>query len=128
MKGKSMAKFFSMLSWPLVLSRLLAAFFLLGSAINIIAPGSTAADYQRWGYPAWFHFVTGAMELAACVLLIAAPARLFGAALGSAVMLGAITTLLVHGEYAHAGLPAGILALLMLVGWVALLAWATVPA
>ena len=55
-------------------------------------------------------------------------ARLFGAALGSAVMLGAITTLLVHGEYAHAGLPAGVLALLILVGWLALRAWAAVPA
>jgi hypothetical protein len=43
-----------------------------------------------------------------------------GAPLGSVVMLGAITTLLVHGEYAHAGLPVGILALLILVGWVAL--------
>jgi hypothetical protein len=75
MKGKSMVKFFSALSWQLVLSWVLATFFLLGSVINIIAPGSTAADYQRWGYPAWFHFVTGAMELATCVLLIAAPAR-----------------------------------------------------
>jgi hypothetical protein len=120
MKGKSMVKFFSALSWQLVLSWVLATFFLLGSVINIIAPGSTAADYQRWGYPAWFHFVTGAMERATCVLLIAAPARPFGAALGSVVMLGAVTTLLVHGEYAHAGLPAGILALLILVGWVAL--------
>ena len=122
-----MAKFFSTLSGRSSLQWVLAAFFLLGSAINIIAPGSTAADYQRWGYPAWFHFVTGAMELATCVLLITPPARPFGAALGSAVMLGAITTLLVHGEYAHAGLPAGILALLILVGWMALRASPTVP-
>jgi len=31
--------------------------------INLLAPGSTAAEYKRWGYPDWFHFVTGALEL-----------------------------------------------------------------
>jgi hypothetical protein len=40
----------------------LAAFFVVGSLSNIFAPGSIYEEYLRWGYPRWFHFVTGSLE------------------------------------------------------------------
>ena len=78
---------------------------------------SAIAEYRKWGYPGWFHFVTAALELATAALLIEHTTRLFGAAIGGLVMLGAIATLVVHCDYMHAVLPAGILVLLMAVGW-----------
>ena len=52
------------LSWNSILSWAIAAFFVLGGVINVLALGSTTAEYRRWGYPDWFHFATGALEFA----------------------------------------------------------------
>src|SRR3984885_10750929 len=83
-----------------VLALALAAFF-VGSLSNIFAPGSIYEEYLRWGYPPWFHFVTGSLELTTAVLLVLARTRLWGAALGCTVMLAALATVTLHGEYGH---------------------------
>jgi DoxX-like family len=57
------------LPWNSILSWALAAFFVLGGVINVLALGSTTAEYRRWGYPDWFHFATGALEFATATLL-----------------------------------------------------------
>jgi DoxX-like protein len=104
-------------SWMPVLAWALVVFFVLGSSINILAPASVAAEYKRWGYPDWFHFVTGALELTAAALLAFSVTRWLGATLGCGVMLAAAATVIVHGEYTHAILPIIILALSAIVGW-----------
>ena len=97
----------------------LAAFFVVGSLSNIFAPGSIYEEYLRWGYPHWFHFVTGSLELTTAVLLAQARTRLWGSALGCAVMLAALATVTLHGEYGH-GVPPLIAATLsIVVGWIA---------
>lgn len=83
----------------------LAAFFVVGSISNIFAPGSIYDEYLKWGYPRWFHFVTGSLELTAALLLLRAPSRVLGAGLGCTVMCAALATVLIHGEYAHAVPP-----------------------
>jgi hypothetical protein len=105
--------------WSLILGWAVAAFFVLGGVINALALGSTAAEYQRWGYPDWFHFVTAALEFATAILLAFAATRLFGAALGGAVMLAAVATVTVHGEYVRATPPIIVVALLAIVAWTA---------
>jgi hypothetical protein len=115
-KGKTM----SHLAWNPLLAWALAAFFTVGAVINILAPGSTAAEYRRWGYPDWFHFVTGALEFATAILLAVAATRLLGAGLGGAVMLAAAATVFVNGEYARAAPPVAILVMLAIVAWTAL--------
>ena len=101
-----------------VLALALAAFFVVGSLSNIFAPGSIYEEYLRWGYPPWFHFVTGSLELATAVLLARASTRLLGAALGGAVMLGALATVTLHGEYGHAVPPLVVATLMIAVGWI----------
>jgi len=97
----------------------LAAFFVVGSLTNIFAPGSVYQEYLRWGYPHWFHFVTGSLELASAVLLARSRTRLWGAPLGCSVMLAALATVTLHGEYGH-GVPPLIAATLsIIVGWFA---------
>jgi hypothetical protein len=109
----------SHLTWNLILAWALAAFFTLGAVINILAPGSTAVEYRRWGYPDWFHFVTGALELATAVLLAVTATRLSGAGLGGGIMLAAAATVVVHGEYVRAAPPVAVLILLAIVAWAA---------
>jgi hypothetical protein len=104
----------------LILAWTLAAFFVLGGAVNVAGRGSTIAEYRRWGYPDWFHFVTGALEFATALLLALTTIRLLGAGLGAAVMLAAAATVIVHCEYARAVPPIVVLILLVVVGWSAL--------
>ncbi|GLQ97767.1 DoxX family protein [Dyella mobilis] len=107
----------SKISWRQALPFVLAAFFVVGSLSNIVAPGSIYEEYLQWGYPSWFHFVTGALEFTAAVLLFRAPSRLLGSALGCTVMLAALATVIVHGEYGHAIPPFVAATLSLVVGW-----------
>jgi nucleoside-diphosphate-sugar epimerase len=109
----------SKISWRQVSALALAAFFVVGSLSNIFAPPSIYEEYLRWGYPRWFHFVTGSLELTTAVLLARAQTRLWGSALGCTVMLAALATVTLHGEYGHGVAPLVVAALLILVGWIA---------
>src|ERR1700728_274028 len=106
----------SKISWRRVSALALAAFFVVGSLSNIFAPGSIYEEYLKWGYPHWFHFVTGSLELATAVLLARASTRLLGSALGCTVMLGALATVTLHGEFGHAMPPLVVATLTIVVG------------
>ena len=109
----------SKISWAQVSALALAAFFVAGSLSNIIAPPSIYDEYLRWGYPSWFHFVTGTLELTTAVLLARAQTRLWGSALGCAVMLAALATVTLHGQYGHGAAPLVAAVLTLVVGWIA---------
>lgn len=115
----------SKISWPQVVPLILAAFFVVGSLSNIFAPGSIYEEYLRWGYPRWFHFVTGSLELTTAILLFRAPTRVLGSALGFTVMLAALATVIVHGEYGHAIPPLVVATFSLVVGW---MSWRKRPA
>ncbi|QQO33557.1 DoxX family protein [Bradyrhizobium diazoefficiens] len=106
----------SKISWRQVSALALAAFFVVGSLSNILAPGSIYEEYLRWGYPHWFHFVTGSLELTAAVLLAQPRTRLWGSALGCAIMLAALATVTLHGEYGHGVAPLIVAILSIVVG------------
>lgn len=105
------------LNWKSALAWLLAAFFVLGGVMNIFVSPETAADYQRWGYPDWFHYVTGALELTAAALLISSQTRFYGAILAALVMIGAATTVLSNGELSHSVAPLVVLAVAAFVAY-----------
>ena len=102
--------------WRQVFALALAAFFVVGSLSNIFAPRSIYEEYLTWGYPPWFHFLTGSLELTAAILLARTSTRLLGSALGCAVMLGALATVTLHGEYGHALPPLVVATLTIVVG------------
>jgi hypothetical protein len=106
-------------SWRQVLPLALAAFFVVGSLSNIVAPRSIIEEYLKWGYPHWFHFVTGSLELTTAVLLARARTRLWGSALGCTVMLAALATVTLHGAYGHGVAPLVVATLSIVVGWIA---------
>lgn len=107
----------SRLRWVLVIAWILAALFAVSGFLNVTAPPQIRAQYQQWGYPAWFHFVTGSLELTAAVFLVFGSTRRWASVLGATVLSGAIATLLVHREFIHALTPAFFLVLAALVAW-----------
>lgn len=101
---------------PKILAWALAAFFMVGALGNTFPPAPIVENYSRWGYPSWFHYVTGGLELLTALLLALGSTRLVGVVLGSAVMGGAAATLLFHGDFSHAILPLVVLAALLALG------------
>jgi hypothetical protein len=112
------------ISWLQVLPLTLAVFFVVGSLTNIFAPRSIYEEYLKWGYPHWFHFVTGSLELMTAVLLARARTRLWGSALGCTVMLAALATVTLHGEYRHGVAPLVAVTISIVVGWIT---WRNAP-
>jgi DoxX-like family len=74
-------------------------------------------DYRRWGYPGWFHFVSGGMDLAVALLLPLAVTRLLGVMLGCGIMLVATAAVVFHREYHCAAPPLIVFVLLSILGW-----------
>jgi hypothetical protein len=105
------------ISWIEAPSFALAAFFVLGFVINTFAVKLVGPDYRRWGYPDWFHFLSGGLDLVVALLLPALVTRPFGVALGCGIMLAAMATVIYHREYPRAIPPFIVFALLTIVGW-----------
>jgi hypothetical protein len=95
----------SAISWLQGLAWALSAFFALGFVINTFAVKKVGPEYERWGYPDWFHFVSGGLELLVALLLPATVTRPFGIVLGGAIMLAAIATVIYHREHPRAVPP-----------------------
>lgn len=108
----------SQISWSRGLAVLLAVFFLMGAAGNILALGEIPADYARWGFPIWFRFVTGVVELTAAILLLWPSTRFSGAAVGLLVMGAACATVIFHGEVGRAIAPLVVFAVCAVVAWI----------
>uniref|UniRef100_UPI003B528FB8 DoxX family protein n=1 Tax=Roseovarius indicus TaxID=540747 RepID=UPI003B528FB8 len=106
------------LPWRHIYAGLLAAFFVIGGTLNIFASDAILADYERWGYPDWFHYVTGGLEWLTAVLIASPTARQFGNLLGCGVMAAAAATVLLHGETGHAVPPLTVFVLVALNGWI----------
>ncbi|MGB0748542.1 MAG: DoxX family protein [Magnetospiraceae bacterium] len=104
-------------SWRNFFAWLLAAFFVLGGTLNIFASEDLVADYRAWGYPGWFHYVTGLLEWTSAFLIALPATRLLGSALAAGTMAAAAGTVLLNGEYAHAISPLVVFTLVCLNGW-----------
>lgn len=77
---------------------------------NLAGTGSVKADFAWWGYPAGFHRVAGACELAGAALLLHPATRQAGSLLLGGVMVAALATLARHrAGWGHIA-PAGVLA------------------
>lgn len=85
--------------------------------MNVLASPEIAADYQRWGYPEGFNYLTGTLEWASAILIAIWRTRVVGSLLGSAIMAAAAVTVILAGEYSHAMAPAIVLVLALLNAW-----------
>ena len=90
----------------------LLAFAFAGAGIfNAMGGAAVQAQFLRWGYPAWWNFLTAALEILSAALIILPDTRIWGLAVGAIVLIGAISTVAWRQDYKHLP-PAGGLAAL----------------
>jgi len=99
-----------------VLVWLSAAAFLVGATINMSGHSKIRAGFVQLGFPFWWCWVTGALELLTAVLLVIAGSRYLGVALGTCIMLAAIAAVVRIRNYRELTPPMLFLLLLMLAG------------
>jgi DoxX-like family len=85
---------------------LLAIAFIGAGVYNAVGGAVVQAQFLRWGYPAWWNFITAALETLSAVLIVLPETRIWGLALGAIVLIAAVSTVTWHREYQH--LPPGV--------------------
>lgn len=88
-----------------VIAWLLAIAFTGAGIANAMGGAAVQAQFQRWGYPAWWNFFTAAVEVIAAALIVLPTTRILGLSLGAVVMIAAVATVIWRREYKH--LPPG---------------------
>lgn len=97
--GRKAIPWRGLLKWGLV------GFFAFAGLLNVFGTAPLLVEYRRWGYPAWFHYVTGVFELSSALLQTRRTTDKAGVALGAAVMAAAFLTLVFQHEWLHAAFP-----------------------
>jgi putative oxidoreductase len=101
----------------MVLRGLLTVVFLVAAGMKFAAVPFEVAGFARFGYPLWFMYVVGALQLLGAVLLWTRGCVALGAGLLAVLMVGAVGSHLLAGDPALMPLPA--FALLILLSGVA---------
>jgi hypothetical protein len=80
---------------------LLVAGFFGAGLFNAIGTPGTQSDFARWGYPRWWSFFTGGLEIMSAVLIALPASRIVGLALGAVIIAAAVMTVLRHRDLSH---------------------------
>lgn len=100
-----------------VLSIVLALVFLASGGAKLAGLPFELAAFERWGYPLWFMYLTGALEVAGgCGLLVRRLSALAGGCL-ALLMVGAVITHVRNSEWSMLLIASTILALSALRAW-----------
>ena len=100
-----------------IISGLLTLAFLAAGGGKLAADQMHVEGFARWGYPVWFMYLTGALEVACAIGLWISRTRALAALGLVGVMLGAIFTHLTHGEAAMVAPASVLLALATALSW-----------
>jgi hypothetical protein len=92
---------------------LLVAAFAAAGLINARGAPAGKSDFVRWGYPDWWCYLAGGMELTAAALIALPAVREAGLILGATIIVAAIVTILRARDYSHLA-PLGVFAALLL--------------
>lgn len=108
-KGKVIA------TW--ILSGLIALVMLMAGVSKLRGAEDQVKGFVAMGYPAWFLYVAGVIEVAGAILLLIPRTAAFGVLLLGATMLVATLSLLKIGDVAHAPIPLAFLVVIGIIGW-----------
>ncbi|MDX1611357.1 MAG: DoxX family protein [Candidatus Thermoplasmatota archaeon] len=96
---------------------LLSLAFLFFGGTKLAGAEMHIENFASWGYPTWFVYVTGAIEVLGAALIIFPATRWIGGGLLAATMAGAVTTHIAHAEWAALALPLVLLAITGTIAW-----------
>ena len=85
----------------------------MAGGTKLVNPDAHAQDFSNWGYPYWFLYVTGIIEVGGAICLLIPATRLYGTLLLSVTMVGAAMTHFFAGEMGAVPVPLVILLLLL---------------
>ena len=88
----------------------------MGIIPKLTSDPEMVANFARWGYPEGAHFLIASGEILAVTLLLIPRTVILGAGVMVSLMLGAIGTHFMHGEFAMALVPLSMLAVAALIG------------
>jgi uncharacterized membrane protein YphA (DoxX/SURF4 family) len=97
---------------------LLALIFLGSGGAKLAGLEFEIEAFTRWGYPLWFMYLAGTIEVAGAVLLLVPRLSALAAAGLAAFMLGALATHVVHAEWAMLAVATAITLLAARLAWV----------
>ena len=96
---------------------ILALVFVVSGGAKLASLPFEVEAFMRWGYPSWFMYTTGVLEVAGAIgLVIPRLSALAGACLAG-LMLGAIATHLLHAEWVMFFVALGIATLCAIRAW-----------
>ena len=84
----------------LTLNIIIAAIFLLSGGAKLAGLEFEIAAFELWGYPLWFMYLTGVLEVLGAIGLSVKRVSALAAACLAALMMGAIATHIIHSEWA----------------------------
>ncbi len=100
-----------------VLWVVLGIVFLSAGGSRLLNPDVHVERFAHWGYPLWFLYLTGGIEVVSGAFLLIPRARLYGVLLLSVTMIGAFLTHLRAGEMGALPIPLILLLLLLFLAW-----------
>jgi uncharacterized membrane protein YphA (DoxX/SURF4 family) len=105
----------TIVSW--IVAVLLALAFVGAGTAKLTSQPMMVTNFAAWGFPGWFLYVTGAIEVVSAIMILIPRTALIGTALLICTMICALLTHLTHGQAAMIGAPLVLLLLLILFGW-----------
>ncbi len=81
------------------------AFFVSAGLSKVMNPEKHFETFVQWGYPPWFVYVTGLIEIGGAVLLLVRSLRFYGVAVLGMAMMVATLTHFQAGEMAAVPVP-----------------------
>ncbi len=100
-----------------VLALVVCGLFTAAGLSKLMNPERHVESFVGWGYPPWFMYVTGLVEVGGGLLALIPKTRIYGVLLLSVTMVGASLTHLMAGEFAAVPVPLVFLALVSALGW-----------
>ncbi|MDO8826182.1 DoxX family protein [Methylophaga sp.] len=97
-------------------SVILAVIFFLSGAAKLASLDFEIQAFERWGYPLWFMYFVGVVEVSGAVVLLFKQVRSLAAAGLGLFMIGPVVTHVLHAEW---GMMVVALAIMLFAGWIA---------
>ncbi len=91
--------------------------FIMAGGAKLMGQHSQVEHFAQWGYPLWFVYLTGLIEVSGGICLLIPKAQFYGVVVLSVTMVGAALTHLRAGEMGAFPVPVVLLCLLVGLAW-----------
>ena len=88
----------------------------LAGFTKFATPDIWTTNFASWGYPVWFTFAIGAAEMGGAILVLIPRLATYAAVLLAVIMVGALSTVIVHSSDLGVAGPIVHLVLLAIIG------------